>query len=126
MAKDPRRFVSFTLSEEHAVWIEKEFGGEAANKPDAIKQIIDRAMSPQKSLALTSENSASPCAGCKAESLTKDIKMVASTVELMVQKYMADHPQREHSRHLAASTSLRWKEFLDLRMAYAAEVYGDE
>lgn len=116
MAKDPRRFVSFTLSEEQASWIETNYGGPSANKAEAIKAIIDVVI--QDDDAVDPISNALPSNTTSLSGIENSIKTVLASIEMLIQKYMSDHPENISTRDLEATMIARWIRFKADRQKY--------
>lgn len=106
MAKDPRRFVSFTLTEEQAAKIEDEFG-EAANKSEAVKRIIDR----DRPTAPPPVDSSAQAAGRGCSGVAACAKTIEAKLDLLIQAHIASHPQQRETRDFTAAQRARWIDF---------------
>lgn len=124
MAKDPRRFVSLTLPPEQADWIEGRFP-DAANKGEAIKAVLAEAMAaPENGGKPVATDTAQPTVlpSKEIENLSRMVAVAVATLELLVQKYMADHPPKAETRTFAEAMSARWRDFETDRESHLSKV----
>jgi hypothetical protein len=123
MAKDPRRFVSLTLTEDQASWIETSFKLDpSAGKADAIKAIVSGAMKTPAAAPdqATVVQPSEPAILCGAAGLDDTLKLILATAELLTQKYMADHPEKNPTRDEAAAAAARWISYRARRAEFMA------
>lgn len=130
MAHDKRRTVRLNISEEHASLIEAKFGlDQDANKADAVRTLIGIALEEknEKQVDVHEKPPAINTAAappCGMNGADKTLRTLQATLEMFIQKYMADHPERTYSGDFLATMEARWRSFIEYKRPEYMEKAG--
>lgn len=130
MAHDKRRTVRLNISEEHASLIEAKFGLDRdANKADAVRTLIGIALEEKyeeqaeahEKVPAISAPVPTPCGMSGAD---KTLRTLQANLEMFIQTYMADHPERTYSSDFMATMDARWRSFIEYKRPAYMEKAG--